>query len=436
MSDVAIHLPSEFEWLVRDALLHLYDLAYLQVHPLLGVVSDDGTDSMFRAKRLRQALLDAIEDLQPNVGSTAPDRSSRTHRILELRYIEGHDVNDVIVEVNLSKSQYHREHHRALHAVTLLLWERWQLADRWQTLVMKQAQYVSSAHDLARAEAEHLVASDATSRVNPVEVLQRICTLLEPLCVRQDIRFELDLPDFVAPIRGERVALRQALLSILAHAVNSTSHTTLELAVLSGARRVEISIRGPSMDSRGSSRLGIEESRHFVEALKGCLTFRPAPSPGKHWTIDLSFPTADCTPLLVVDNNIDFIRLVERYLMGRRWEVVGASDVEQAFALARNHGPAVILLDVVMPGRDGWDLLVDLKTTPVVRDIPVIVCSVLDESEVAISLGASAYLQKPVHQHQLIQMLDRLLMRQGDFARSETRTAMSSITTTLRDDAE
>jgi CheY-like chemotaxis protein len=107
----------------------------------------------------------------------------------------------------------------------------------------------------------------------------------------------------------------------------------------------------------------------------------------------------------VVDNNVDFIRLVERFLASYPWEVIAASSVERAHAQARAHHPAAILLDVVIPDRDGWDLLLALKTTPETRDIPVIICSVLNEPEVATSLGATAYLHKPISQQQLTALL-------------------------------
>lgn len=58
-----------------------------------------------------------------------------------------------------------------------------------------------------------------------------------------------------------------------------------------------------------------------------------------------------------------------------------------------------------MPGRDGWDFLQALKASPATRTIPVIVCSVLDEPEVALSLGAAAYLQKPIDQRRLLTTL-------------------------------
>jgi Amt family ammonium transporter len=83
--------------------------------------------------------------------------------------------------------------------------------------------------------------------------------------------------------------------------------------------------------------------------------------------------------------------------------------VDEAYALACHQHPGAILLDVVIPGRDGWELLLELKQLPSTRDIPVIICSVLDEPAVAIALGAAAYLQKPIDQDRLLAALNPLL---------------------------
>ena len=109
--------------------------------------------------------------------------------------------------------------------------------------------------------------------------------------------------------------------------------------------------------------------------------------------------------MLVLDNDADFIGLIARYLADHNWRVVGAQEVKQAHALALELHPTVIMLDVMIPGEDGWDLLLALKSRPETRQIPVIVCSVLYEPRVARTLGAVAYLPKPVSQTALLESL-------------------------------
>ncbi len=71
--------------------------------------------------------------------------------------------------------------------------------------------------------------------------------------------------------------------------------------------------------------------------------------------------------------------------------------------------PDLIILDVMMPTMDGWQVLRSLKQNPGTEKIPIIVCSVLKEPELAISLGARAYLKKPVDRLELLATLERIL---------------------------
>src|SRR6185437_4349092 len=114
----------------------------------------------------------------------------------------------------------------------------------------------------------------------------------------------------------------------------------------------------------------------------------PPPLADGRWQARFRFPAVREDVLMVVDNSADFIQLVARFVAHRGWQVIGVADVTQAALLARRQQPRAVLLDVVIPGRDGWDLLLDLKTTPETHAIPIIICSVLNEPSVAIALGA------------------------------------------------
>ena len=71
--------------------------------------------------------------------------------------------------------------------------------------------------------------------------------------------------------------------------------------------------------------------------------------------------------------------------------------------------PSIIVLDVMLPDMDGWELLAHLHEHPPTRSIPILVCSVVREEELALALGAKLYLSKPVRRQQFIQALDQAL---------------------------
>jgi Amt family ammonium transporter len=87
------------------------------------------------------------------------------------------------------------------------------------------------------------------------------------------------------------------------------------------------------------------------------------------------------------------------------WAVHGAVDGAEARQWLAEMRPTIIMLDVMMPREDGWEVLMALKAEATTRDIPIIVCSVLTEPQLATTLGAAAYLPKPVTQEALLQAL-------------------------------
>lgn len=407
MPGIAAEPPESFVELVRDALLNLYDPAGLHHHPLLPLVGAATMHAVDRGRLFRQSLLDAIEVLNPGPGVAVTSRAWRTYRILELRYIEGNDVTSVMDQVYLSKSHYHREHHRALAAVAALVWERWSMADRWSPVAARDAFPVASTEHPTRREADLLHADGHTGRIDPVEIVTSIGHLLQPLCQRRGVVLHLSLPVKAPLIPGERVVLRQALVTLLSALVMEGEYSPIELRLAPTSGEIEIEVRGHGAGPLELIRAGLATSRPFVESLHGTLHYRPATDSGQ-WCISLCLPVQAQPTLLVVDNSLDFIRLVERYLANHDWDVIGANDVDQAFEVACQGQPRAILLDVVLPGRDGWELLEQLKSVEVTRAIPVLICSVLDERGLASALGATAYLHKPIDPTHLLTALQPL----------------------------
>ncbi|HEX2992467.1 MAG TPA: response regulator, partial [Anaerolineales bacterium] len=70
--------------------------------------------------------------------------------------------------------------------------------------------------------------------------------------------------------------------------------------------------------------------------------------------------------------------------------------------------PFAVTLDIMMPGRDGWSVLSDLKSDAATRDVPVVICSIIEQEEKGFSLGAADYLLKPILEEDLVHALDHL----------------------------
>ena len=113
--------------------------------------------------------------------------------------------------------------------------------------------------------------------------------------------------------------------------------------------------------------------------------------------------------ILIVDDDMELCALLEEYLTGEGFHLETCHDGNLGYEKATSHTYALVILDVMLPGVDGWELLTDLHEYPDTRSIPVIVCSVVTGAELASALGAALYLPKPVRRRQFIQALDQVL---------------------------
>lgn len=115
--------------------------------------------------------------------------------------------------------------------------------------------------------------------------------------------------------------------------------------------------------------------------------------------------------ILVVEDNPQAAKLLSLSLTRAGYEVLIAANGITALELAGRCHPKAITLDILLPDRDGWEVLAELKASPCTRDIPVVIVSVLDQPTLGLRLGASGYLVKPVERHALLHALKRCVSR-------------------------
>ena len=112
--------------------------------------------------------------------------------------------------------------------------------------------------------------------------------------------------------------------------------------------------------------------------------------------------------ILSIDDDPQVITLYERFLKPYGYEVVALTNPELAVDRARELKPFAITLDIMMPDKDGWQVLSELKKDEETRNIPVMICSILEEEEKGFNLGASEYLVKPFLHDDLANAIKRL----------------------------
>jgi CheY-like chemotaxis protein len=112
--------------------------------------------------------------------------------------------------------------------------------------------------------------------------------------------------------------------------------------------------------------------------------------------------------VLAIDDDPQVVGLYDRYLEPRGYQVIPLTDPGRASERVKQLHPFAITLDIMMPGIDGWQVLDRLKSDAETREIPVIICSIIEEREKGYSLGAADYLTKPILEEELVKALNRL----------------------------
>lgn len=422
----------EFARWVQDALHRLYDSPYLRSHPLAELLAGPETGVLQRGQQLRRILLDAIHALCPAEGTPAQSSDWRAYRLLELRYIEGLAPAEIMKQLAFGRSYYFREQARLLEALTAALWEQWQqshvaltgpddgLAEQTASLTREQ---------LAQAETERLFAQATWEPVDAVQLLDSLRTPIETLAHAQGVAVSFGAARPPTVLHADRVLLRQAVLNVIAYALDLAPGGRLEISGFTAEGETGIQVRAtqpqpatapgagvhsPALTNPDPSRmagsaqrqgLGLDICRRFMSAMGGALHVEPSAA---EWVARLAWPAARPQVLLVIDDNTDFADLFRRYLAGHGWQVIGAPGGAEARQVLDEIRPTVIALDIMMPREDGWEILATLRADERSRDIPIVICSVLNEPRLAQALGANAYLTKPVTQEGLLRALEQV----------------------------
>ena len=112
--------------------------------------------------------------------------------------------------------------------------------------------------------------------------------------------------------------------------------------------------------------------------------------------------------VLVVEDDHSAADLLRHYLTEGGYDVVQAFSAEKGFAMAQNLKPDAITLDVILPNKDGWRMLTELKASPL-KDIPVVVVSITDDHSVGYSMGVADWLVKPIERECLLDAIAKSL---------------------------
>jgi len=321
---------------------------------------------------------------------------------------------------------------------------------------------IADVLDLSKIEAGRMGVYLETFAI--ADMLADVAHTLAPLVSRNRNVLEIDRPDDIGTMHGDLTKVRQCLFNLLSNACKFTEDGTIRVTAsrqrTAGREWVlfRVSDTGIGMSPAqierlfqafaqaeasttrrfGGTGLGLTISRQFARMLGGDVTVSSELGEGSTFTLvlpveaessgeisgtagnesvplDVYRETATPRPephgrVLVIDDDPAARDLFVRLLRNEGFTPVPAASGEEGLRLAREAAaagepPVAVVLDVVMPGMDGWSVLSALKLDPATAAVPVIVTTVLEDQDIAWALGAAGYLMKPVERERLEQML-------------------------------
>ena len=282
-------------------------------------------------------------------------------------------------------------------------------------------------------------------------MVQTIKDVSEPLAAKNDNGFVINLDGAMGSMSQDETKLRQCITNFLSNGFKFTKNGTVTLDVKSrmidDIEFIDFAVidTGAGMSPEGVAKvfeeytqaerstsanyggtgLGLPISKKFAEMMGGDVVVTSEEGVGSVFTmsvprecpeyneddVDGSVINLDDQDNLVVlvDDDVAMHDLIKRTISKLNLTLLGATNSEKGMELIREVKPKLILLDVLMPGRDGWSLLKECKTDKELKDIPVIMISQLNQSNLASSLGANDYLTKPIDRTHFINTIKRVL---------------------------
>jgi signal transduction histidine kinase/DNA-binding response OmpR family regulator len=302
---------------------------------------------------------------------------------------------------------------------------------------------INDVLDLAKIEAGRLDLS--IERIDLGLAVTESVAGLRPLADRKQITVETSIPPMAIDV--DRGRFRQIVYNLLSNAIKYTPidgrieieairmNDTVRLSVIDTGVGIAAADRsavfeefrqvGDPTTRQPGTGLGLALTKRLVEAHGGTIELEsalgegsrftvilkavdaPAVEPAEAWSPTASGSASGRPVVLVIEDEPSGVRLLRTYLEGDGYQVRIASDGERGLEEARRSPPSAIILDVLLPGMDGWDVLRQLKSDDLLRDIPVIIVTVVDEREIGLALGAVDYLVKPVERSALLEVVGR-----------------------------
>jgi len=325
---------------------------------------------------------------------------------------------------------------------------------------------INTVLDIAKIEAGRM---DVQASNFNISALADLCVNTAAPLIKPTVRLEKFVDESLTFVHSDQDKIKQIVLNLLSNAAKFTHEGRIVLEVrkyMSPRRHGDASTQANAVPSLrtsvtdsgigiseealgrifeefqqadtsttrqyGGTGLGLAISRNLARLLGGELSATSELGKGSTFTLTIpiqygyrsasSSPEAESTQqaphllkadaakklVLVIDDDPDAVYLLQENLGQNEFEVIGARNGIEGQQMARDLKPQAILLDIMMPDKDGWQVLHDLKADETTTHIPVILLTIVDKKALGFRLGASAYLLKPLNPAAVLEALKRV----------------------------
>ena len=406
-----MQVNSDFHHHIRKALNHLYNPEQLRQSALIQWLGlSERADA---PSALQHTLIDAIQALRPVPYAPVYSDARKTYEILLLRYIQQFNQPEVAHHIGVSERQLRREQNRAIAILAESLWKKY-VPKQPAPAVGTAGAAGPGTPDDPPAEWNWIKTAYSERVSNLPAFIRAILQLIEPVANQHQAALQSTIPDHIPDLAVHPVALRQILLNVLRVAIAHANQgqVRLDATLLASQLALAVSGEAPKNDPTLPDATVFDPQDNLLDIAARLAELSHAQltlqSSAQGFRAELRLPVVEGVAVLVVDDNRDVIELLRRYTTDTRYHLTGIDDPEGVFAAIESSGARLVILDVMMPKIDGWELLGRLRQHPDTRQIPVIILSILAQEELALSLGASALLTKPVTQERFLEVLDQV----------------------------
>jgi CheY-like chemotaxis protein len=399
---MALSSFEEFETQLQNTLNHFYNPLFHPEEPMFEILGLKPSQGM---EAVRQELRTLIEEMKPDVLIPTDTPSRRYYEILKHRYLDSVSQEETAFQLGMTPRNLRRIQQKAVYALAQRIWDAYQMRSE---AVKKQTELAYPIPDTdlpILRELEVLQSGSPGAVAELTESLERIQAISLAAFTHQNIQLEVEKPETQLTIPIHPSVLDQILLATVEQLGKQSFGGIIFIKASLLGKFVEINITA----THHPPDLSYTTNPAILEMLNRVGGTQSISQGPQQIGVSFRFPAVSNIPILLIDDNPDFFHLFSRYTRLTRYVLHNIREGAQLQNALEEIHPEIIILDVLLPDVDGWQLLIDLQNPPHGQAIPVVVCTALGQKDLAHSLGAKAYLPKPVTREAFLQTLDALL---------------------------